>query len=350
MRGAAEVKDHPWLKYYPWKELYDKKLEAPFIPKIGDNFDKKYCEGPDKIGDTTKERYEKYVREENFQVAFKNFTVFNNNEETNCNSNANNKNQSAKNRPKDQKESSSASSSTNKRPMHMRSSSVSVPSSALLNHNNINSNYNNAIYINKESINYNNNNNNNSNTNNNNYNNNKINNNNNNNNINNHNSSNSLSSTVLKSKVIIVDKDLRSSSNLVAGGAMGINANSTLRSSIGAYHKQAQSYNSSLYGNLMQSNSNFGSAKALDKSADKRSPHLHDSSKSIKMPTSRLPNINSIDKLKIKKLVNSSSNLMFKYYKQSANSNSSMGASLTNQIFGKKKGLVASQQFSNLNQ
>ncbi len=336
MRGAAEVKEHPWLKYYPWKELYEKRLEAPFIPKLGDNFDKKYCEGPDKIGDTTKERYEKYVREDNFQLAFKNFTVFNNIEESNDNNKNNSKNQSAKTRAKESKENSnSASSNTKTRPMHMRSSSVSVPSSALLNHNNLNSNYNNANYVNRESLNYNN-----------------INNNINYNNNNNNNSSNNLNSTVLKSKVKIIDRDLRSSSNL-SGNAIGLNASNTLRSSIGAYHKQAQSYNSSLYGNLMQSNSNFaaGSAKVLDKSADKRStPLLHDSSKSIKMPTSRLPNINSIDKLKLKKLVNSSSsNLLFKYYKQSANSNNSTGASLTNQIFGKKSALAASQQFSNLN-
>ena len=34
LRGAVEIKDHAWLKYYPWKDLYDKKLESPFIPKV----------------------------------------------------------------------------------------------------------------------------------------------------------------------------------------------------------------------------------------------------------------------------------------------------------------------------
>ena len=34
LRGAIEIKDHAWLKYYPWKDLYDKKLESPFIPKV----------------------------------------------------------------------------------------------------------------------------------------------------------------------------------------------------------------------------------------------------------------------------------------------------------------------------
>jgi hypothetical protein len=77
LKGAQEVKDHPWLKYYPWKELYDKKLEAPFIPKVGDNFDRKYCEAPDKIGEATRERYDNYLRQENFSVVFNNFTFIN---------------------------------------------------------------------------------------------------------------------------------------------------------------------------------------------------------------------------------------------------------------------------------
>jgi hypothetical protein len=74
LKGAAEVKDHPWIKNYSWKELAEKKLESPFIPRIGDNFDKKYCESADKIGMETKDRYDNYLRSENFQNVFKNFT------------------------------------------------------------------------------------------------------------------------------------------------------------------------------------------------------------------------------------------------------------------------------------
>lgn len=74
MRGAQEVKEHPWLKYFTWKEMYDKTLEAPFIPKLGDNFDSKYCNAPDKIGLDTKEKYENYLRNESFKDAFNGFT------------------------------------------------------------------------------------------------------------------------------------------------------------------------------------------------------------------------------------------------------------------------------------
>lgn len=38
-RGFAEVKDHPWLKDFPWKELCERSITAPFIPKSQDNFD-----------------------------------------------------------------------------------------------------------------------------------------------------------------------------------------------------------------------------------------------------------------------------------------------------------------------
>jgi hypothetical protein len=74
LNGIKELKEHPWLKYYPWQSLYDKTIEAPFIPRTGDNFDKKYCEKIDKIGEDTQERYERYIRDENYKHIFRNFT------------------------------------------------------------------------------------------------------------------------------------------------------------------------------------------------------------------------------------------------------------------------------------
>lgn len=59
------------------------------MPKYGDNFDKKYCEAPDKLGVDTKERYEKYIRDENFKIVFNNFTFINEPEETERNININ---------------------------------------------------------------------------------------------------------------------------------------------------------------------------------------------------------------------------------------------------------------------
>lgn len=38
-KGFGEVKEHPWLKDFPWKDLGDMVLSAPFVPKSQDNFD-----------------------------------------------------------------------------------------------------------------------------------------------------------------------------------------------------------------------------------------------------------------------------------------------------------------------
>ncbi len=93
--GINEIKEHPWLKYYPWKDLYEKKLESPFMPKNMDNFDKKYCEGPDKIGNDTLERYQNYYKNEALNQIFINYsyenliTVQTNKNESNKKSNIN---------------------------------------------------------------------------------------------------------------------------------------------------------------------------------------------------------------------------------------------------------------------
>lgn len=75
--GINEIKEHPWLKYYPWKDLYQKRLESPFIPKSNDNFDKKYCQGPDKIGNDTLERYQNYYKKDALADVFNNYSFEN---------------------------------------------------------------------------------------------------------------------------------------------------------------------------------------------------------------------------------------------------------------------------------
>lgn len=51
-------------------------MQAPFIPKKGDNFDRAYCEQKEKPGVETRERYEKYYAEGNVATAFKEFYYF----------------------------------------------------------------------------------------------------------------------------------------------------------------------------------------------------------------------------------------------------------------------------------
>ena len=77
--GTKELKEHPWLKYYPWKDLSKKILPAPFIPENTDNFDKKYCESVDDISDETQLRYDEIILCTHFNTAFDDF-YFNKNE------------------------------------------------------------------------------------------------------------------------------------------------------------------------------------------------------------------------------------------------------------------------------
>lgn len=35
------MKNHPWLRDFPWQDLYEKRVRAPFVPPTEDNFDQK---------------------------------------------------------------------------------------------------------------------------------------------------------------------------------------------------------------------------------------------------------------------------------------------------------------------
>ena len=71
--GAKDLKEHSWLKYYPWKELDNKQLPSPFIPEKKDNFDKRYCESVEHIGQETQMRYEEILDDSDYQRVFMNF-------------------------------------------------------------------------------------------------------------------------------------------------------------------------------------------------------------------------------------------------------------------------------------
>ena len=79
-KNIKELKEHPWLKYYPWSLIKDKKLPSPFIPENKDNFDKRYCEKAEKIGEETNNRYQEILEEEKIDNLFINF-YFNENED-----------------------------------------------------------------------------------------------------------------------------------------------------------------------------------------------------------------------------------------------------------------------------
>ena len=79
-KSINELKEHPWLKYYPWSLIKDKKLPSPFIPENKDNFNKRYCENDEKIGEETNNRYQEILAEEKMDNLFNNF-YFNENED-----------------------------------------------------------------------------------------------------------------------------------------------------------------------------------------------------------------------------------------------------------------------------
>ena len=76
-KGASEVKQHPWFKNFPWKDLYVGKLVAPFLPKKEDNYDYNYCNGSEKIGLKTKERYNQIMTKENYSHIFEDYLYYN---------------------------------------------------------------------------------------------------------------------------------------------------------------------------------------------------------------------------------------------------------------------------------
>lgn len=72
--GIEEVKAHAWFDNFDWEGLLRKKIKSPFQPRLGDNFDKKYCEGVEKIGTETQERYSYYMSKTKYATLFNNYT------------------------------------------------------------------------------------------------------------------------------------------------------------------------------------------------------------------------------------------------------------------------------------
>lgn len=61
--GPQEVKTHPWLASVRWDKLLNKEEESPFIPPVGDNFDKKHISKPEEPVDISAS----YLRRDSIQ-------------------------------------------------------------------------------------------------------------------------------------------------------------------------------------------------------------------------------------------------------------------------------------------
>ena len=73
LRGIKEIMEHPWLKFFPWKELYNKNIKSPFIPKNCDNFNEKHAQQVDDLGYETEERYKKLLSSKKSHSIFAEF-------------------------------------------------------------------------------------------------------------------------------------------------------------------------------------------------------------------------------------------------------------------------------------
>ena len=72
-KDINEVLNHPWFNDFDWENCSKKQLNAPYVPKSGDNFDKNYCLQSNKIGTETMERYERIMAKEEIHLIFKEF-------------------------------------------------------------------------------------------------------------------------------------------------------------------------------------------------------------------------------------------------------------------------------------
>ena len=75
--GINDIKKHPWLININWKELYNFKLKAPFIPSGYNNYEVQFVTKKIKIGDDTEQRYEDIINSSEYKTAFNDYKYFN---------------------------------------------------------------------------------------------------------------------------------------------------------------------------------------------------------------------------------------------------------------------------------
>ena len=76
-KGIYQIKEHRWFDDIDWKDLYNMKIEAPFIPLDEDNYDIEYCNKEDIIDSSEQEKLDKIKSSNEYTNGFKNYIYFN---------------------------------------------------------------------------------------------------------------------------------------------------------------------------------------------------------------------------------------------------------------------------------
>ena len=76
--GFQEIKEHSWLANFEWDDLINKTMQPPFIPPQSDsNYDKKYCNEIEKIGEETQKEYNSIKNKIDYNKYFEDYTCNN---------------------------------------------------------------------------------------------------------------------------------------------------------------------------------------------------------------------------------------------------------------------------------
>ena len=69
--GISDIKEHPWIKYFNWKDLYLQKINAPYLTDFYEKTDNTFFYPTDKKGLKTAERYMKIKKSQKYLYEFK---------------------------------------------------------------------------------------------------------------------------------------------------------------------------------------------------------------------------------------------------------------------------------------
>ena len=76
-KGINQIKKHKWFNNVSWSDLYNMKIESPFIPSDDDNFDINFCNKEEVLNDQEKGRLNQIMKSNEYKLCFKNYLFFN---------------------------------------------------------------------------------------------------------------------------------------------------------------------------------------------------------------------------------------------------------------------------------